>query len=168
MSKRTKWLRLAARFAAEKAGMTEQQARIATRNKFAPQLPSAPDYSHQISYTEPLFPLPISVEAAMQLSVIELSGSSRYLPKYEAIPEDFRRMERSAYHNLYYKWFFSGLTPEDLQTMYHRMDIPRDAALRIIRHTMVAMDSSSTEKATGVAYMLLAWFEIRENVDGNS
>jgi hypothetical protein len=159
---------LAARFAAEKSGMTEQQARIVARNKLSQE--TKPDYSHQTSDLVALFPLPITAEQTKQLSLIETDGSSRYLPKWDSIPENMRgeRGELSYHHHLVKVWFFRGLHDIEQQQLHHKIGVDRDAALRIIRHTLVAMDSSIQDKFDGCAYLLHAWFEIKVNTNANN
>lgn len=84
-------------------------------------------------------------------------GNIANLPPKEDIPERFWSWS-DPYHQLVSKWFFSGLTHEELGTPREGVDGP--ASLAAIKAIMVSFEPKHEHKTAGVAFLLHEWRNI--------
>jgi hypothetical protein len=153
-----KWKRLAARFAAEKSREIALQSNPNTPVHVIPEPSKVVNYAR--SALPPEFPLLISVAKARALVIGELLGGDNYLPEYDKIPRIFFSEQNPARH-IIMQWFFYGMQEQIRVRLLSKVE-DAHAALRIIRYTMTSRTAEHNHKMAGCAYLLNAWFEIKE------
>lgn len=83
-------------------------------------------------------------------------GSIRDLmPRYEDIPEDFRR-ERDPFSKLVHKWFFEGIQTDVVKA---KPGVDAKVAWRHLRAIMGSFEPSHEHKTSGVAWLMSQWFD---------
>lgn len=78
------------------------------------------------------------------------------LPKYEEIPEEFKKSRHWAV-KLISKWFFSGAKSDEIPPC--KPGIDRKAALAHIKTCLGSFSPKHEHKEAGCAYLLAQWFE---------
>lgn len=82
-------------------------------------------------------------------------GTTALLPKYEDIPDDFKR-RRTIWNDLFSSWFFDGLSALEMKP---KPGIDGDLAMKAIRAHMVSWEPKHEHKEAGVAWMMDQLFE---------
>jgi hypothetical protein len=86
-------------------------------------------------------------------------GNIKHLPRYETIPDRFKRM-RDPYSDFISGWFFSGRTQEDMQKLKERPGVNRGKALAAIKAILASFEPKHEHKEAGCAFLLHEWFEL--------
>ena len=81
--------------------------------------------------------------------------ANQILPKYENIPDKFKR-GNTKWNRLFNDWFFSGLTELKLVP---KDGVDKNKALRMIKCCMGSFEPKHEHKEAGVAYMLSGFFK---------
>lgn len=84
---------------------------------------------------------------------------AKLLPKYETLPEEFRR-ERDPYTRLVHEWFFRGLDKAKLKV---KPGIDEDDAFRHMKTIMGSFEPKHEHKTAGVAYLMSQWFDLADS-----
>jgi hypothetical protein len=91
-------------------------------------------------------------------------GNIKHMPKYEAIPEDFRRGNND-YCRAVSTWFFSGAkgTPDGLIVGHMKFTakpgVDRNKALAAIKAVLGSFEPKHEHKEAACAFMLSEWFD---------
>jgi len=93
-------------------------------------------------------------------------GEIKHMPKYETIPEEFKRHNGNAYCKAVTKWFFSGAKAHpgginiDGVKFTAKPTVDAVAALAAIRAVLGSFEPKHEHKEAACAYMLSEWFDI--------
>lgn len=81
------------------------------------------------------------------------------LPKWDEIPEDFRREHGSAraWTELCNRWFAAGLSGQEIVA---KDGVDRTIALRHLGACMGSFEPKHEHKISGVAWLMSQWFEL--------
>jgi hypothetical protein len=99
---------------------------------------------------------PIKVDAVDMAFGGGPGAMAKLLPKYETLPEEFRR-ERDPFSPLVSKWFFSGL---DKKLLKVKPGIDENDAWRHMKTIMGSFEPKHEHKTAGVAYLMSQWFDL--------
>ena len=77
------------------------------------------------------------------------------MPKYEDIPEEFKR-GGTKWNRLFYEWFFNGLESLELKP---KDGVDTQKATRHIRAVMTSFQPKHEHKSAAVAFLLSEWFK---------
>lgn len=86
-------------------------------------------------------------------------GKIGHLPRYEAIPEDFKR-SGNPFCRFVSDWFFKGRTQHDMARLKAKAGVDRNKALRAIKAILGSWAPSHEHKEAGCAYLLSCWFDL--------
>jgi hypothetical protein len=103
------------------------------------------------------------------LSEIDVAfGSVKHMPKYEDIPESFRRYHGDVHVDAIESWFYHGGTIEAPDTLKlksgsfkARTGVDFSGALRAIKAILGSFEPKHEHKIAGCAFLLSEWFEAR-------
>lgn len=104
--------------------------------------------------------LPVPDLAAVDVAF----GNIKHMPKYETLPDDFKR-GHNEYCDAVSAWFFSGAkgTPDGLiidgVRFTAKAGVDRDKALRAIKAVLGSFEPKHEHKEAACAFMLSEWFE---------
>lgn len=94
-------------------------------------------------------------------------GDVKHMPKYDTIPEDFKRMSNPYVHAVS-SWFFSGakgapngITIEGV-TFKAKPGVDAGKALAAIKAVLRSFEPKHEHKEAACAFMLSEWFEIEK------
>lgn len=99
------------------------------------------------------FPLPVD-DATMAFPV-QVIG--KLLPFYDDIPAEFKG-HGNAWTDLAGKWFFEGLSAQDLQKP--KTGVGRTSAIRHLSACIRSYQPSHEHKTAGIAYLMSLWFDL--------
>lgn len=106
---------------------------------------------------DPILPQPVDdVDIAFPGSVNHL------MPKWEDIPEEFRKASyssssRTKWNQLFSDWFFSGINSTD--DLVAKDGIDKNLALRHIHCIMRSFQPKHQHKEATIAYLFSLWFK---------
>lgn len=95
-------------------------------------------------------------------------GNIKHMPKYEAIPDEFKRHNGNAYCKAVSSWFFSGAkgAPGGIEidgvTFKAKDGVDAPKALAAIRAVLGSFEPKHEHKEAACAYMLSEWFDIEK------
>jgi hypothetical protein len=93
-------------------------------------------------------------------------GNVKHMPKYEAIPEDFKRHNGNEFCSAISKWFFKGAqkAPDgiiiDGKQFTAKPGVDLSKALAAIRAVLGSFEPKHEHKEAACAFMLSEWFDI--------
>jgi len=94
-------------------------------------------------------------------------GQVKHLPKWEDIPESFRRLDSTPYNKAVSTWFFSGckktpkgITVEGVGKFVAKPGVDSNKAIRAIQAVLGSFIPSHEHKEAGCAYFLSEWFDL--------
>lgn len=90
-----------------------------------------------------------------QIKESEIS-TTKFLPKWSEIPEEFKQIHGTKWNDIFSKWFFTGLRDA---VFVPKEGFDRDKALRFIKVHMRSCEPKHEHKEAGVAYMMSQLFE---------
>lgn len=110
-------------------------------------------------------------------------GNIKHMPRYDTLPEDFRRHRGNVYTEAISSWFFSGVKfigkgdSKEVNgieaNVGYRSDRPvrfvakpginAGKALRAIRAILASWEPKHEHKEGGAAYLLSQWFDIEDS-----
>jgi len=91
-----------------------------------------------------------------EISDIEIAfGTTTGLPKYAAIPAEFKRHNGTKWNELFSKWFYGGLKSLKVAP---KEGIDKNAALRHVKACMASWEPKAEHKEAGVAYLMSQYF----------
>lgn len=85
-------------------------------------------------------------------------GIKKLLPPMSEIPEEFKR-DHNPWCSVVSRWFFGGLTKEEVAAWAPKEDIDKDMALRHVKAALGSFEPKHEHKEAGCAYLLSLWFE---------
>jgi hypothetical protein len=92
--------------------------------------------------------------------VDSIFGKIAHMPKYDTVPDEFKRYGGNDYCDFISTWFFRGLTPEDRQRLTPREHVDEKKALIAIQAILRSFEPKHEHKEAGAAYLLSQWFTI--------
>ena len=104
--------------------------------------------------------------AIPELSAVDVAfGNIKHMPRYETLPEDFKRHSGNDYTKAISSWFFSGAkgTPDGLiiegMRFTAKPGVDKAKALAAIRAVLGSFEPKHEHKEAGCAFMLSEWFD---------
>lgn len=91
-------------------------------------------------------------------------GNVKHMPRYDKIPEEFKRYNGNAYVTAVSKWFFKGakVSPQGLLVdgvkFTPKEGVDQTKALAAIRAVLGSFEPSHEHKEAACAFMLAEWF----------
>jgi len=82
-------------------------------------------------------------------------GTTKGLPAYASVPDEFKRMNGTKWNKLFSDWFYGGMKSLRLAP---NEGVDKDAALKHIRALMKSCKSKHEHKEAGVAYLMSKYF----------
>ena len=107
----------------------------------------------------------LAIPALDQPSVV--FGDIKHMPKYETIPEEFKR-GRNAYVDAVSHWFFAGAKKTangimiDGKEFTPKAGVDMAKALRAIQAVLGSFSPAHEVKEAACGYMLSEWFDIKK------
>jgi hypothetical protein len=95
-------------------------------------------------------------------------GNIKHMPKYETIPEDFKRFNGNAYVKAVSSWFFSGAKglkdgiEIDGVKFTAKPGVEAVKALAAIKAVLGSFEPKHEHKEAACAFMLSEWFDIEK------
>lgn len=86
-------------------------------------------------------------------------GKIDHMPRYDAVPDNFKRMN-DPYASFISSWFFSGISQPELARLRPREGVNQSKALAAIGTIMRSFEPKHEHKEAGCAFLLHAWFEL--------
>jgi hypothetical protein len=93
-------------------------------------------------------------------------GNIAHMPKYETIPEEFKKWHGNAYVDAVSTWFFKGAksAPNGIEiggkTFTAKAGVDKTKALTAIKSVLGSFEPAHEHKEAACAYMLSEWFDI--------
>lgn len=93
-------------------------------------------------------------------------GGVKHMPKYDAIPEEFKRFNGNDYVRAISFWFFKGAKRNgdaiviDGKTFKPREGVNANKALNAIKAVLSSWEPKHEHKEAACAFMLSEWFEL--------
>ncbi len=92
-----------------------------------------------------------------------LFGIIKYMPKRESLPDEFKQFPgRTKYHDFIAKWFFDGLTEDDLNRLKPKEGVDSKRALNAIGAILRSFEPAHEDKESACAYLLAEWFNLKK------
>lgn len=91
-------------------------------------------------------------------------GNIKHMPKYDTIPDDFKRFHGNAYVDAVSSWFFGGAKFEHNvltikgKDFHPKPGVDARKALAAIRAVLGSFEPKHEHKEAACAYMLSEWF----------
>lgn len=86
-------------------------------------------------------------------------GNVKHMPKWEVVPERFKRHGGTIHNQFISKWFFSGVSQAEISEWTAKPGIDRMKALAAIRAVLTSFEPKHEHKEAACAYMLSEWFD---------
>jgi hypothetical protein len=86
-------------------------------------------------------------------------GNIAHLPSKESIPEKFDMMSRTFQNDFVERWFFQGVSNEEVEKLIPKKGVDKNKALVAIVSILRSMAPKHEHKIAGAAYLLSEWFE---------
>lgn len=90
------------------------------------------------------------------VNVVFSTGVDRLMPTMDEIPLDFHKWRGNVWIDLVDKWFFEGLSGNEIVA---KGDIDRNVALRHLTAIMRSWEPKHEHKVVAVAYLMSLWFD---------
>lgn len=89
-------------------------------------------------------------------------GNIKHMPKYETLPDDFKKRSGNAYVDFVSRWFSCGVKGNEFKP---RPGVDKGKAIIALRAIMASFEPKHEHKIAGVAYLMSQWFEEPGNVE---
>lgn len=87
-------------------------------------------------------------------------GNISHMPKYNDVPDEFRRRNGTEYNKFVSAWFFSGRTQADMARLKPKEGVDRGKALAAISAILASFEPKHEHKEAGAAFLLSEWFDL--------
>ena len=96
-------------------------------------------------------------------------GKIDHMPKYDSIPEEFKRWSGNPYADAVSSWFYSGAKPHaggieiDGVKFTAKPGVEAGKALAAIKAILGSFEPKHEHKTAGCAFLLHEWFDIEKS-----
>jgi hypothetical protein len=121
----------------------------------------------QAAHPKPIRPKVTGIESGAPLGITDIDrislayGEVVHMPRYTDVPEAFERSSHPC-ARLASKWFFEGLSQEDMARLTPREGVNKDKALRAIGAVLRSFEPKHEHKEAGAACLLDRWFIVAQ------
>lgn len=110
--------------------------------------------------------------AIPELTAVDVSfGNIKHMPRYDTLPDDFKRHNGNDFCRAVTSWFFKGASSTQHGLLIDGMKfsakpgVDRVKALRAIKAVLGSFEPKHEHKEAACAFMLSEWFEKSESAD---
>lgn len=86
-------------------------------------------------------------------------GEIKHLPKWEEIPEQFKRYNATFWNKFITQWFFGGVSKNAVDMLSPKPEVDKAKALKAVASILSSFDPKHEHKEAGAAYLMSEWFE---------
>lgn len=97
-------------------------------------------------------------------SVSAVFGSASHLPKWECIPEAFKRYDFTYWNKFINRWLFFGIEKKVLESLIPKQGVDKIKALKAITAILHSFEPKHEHKEAGAAFLMSEWFENPEEI----